>query len=296
MDSSSTTLIKQYGSITDYTKWFFTETSSGRYSIANKALGASYVLAAQSDTSGDGSDLRATTYTDDTSYRDEWAVWAFCFEATVYNKYDHGYHVYYQETEAASVALINEYSRMVAERYLELYGLLVDFNSTAYFNSSIDQCKGTVTLSNIDALCDHTCRDSLPNDFYFVGSNTITYAYWTAHGIEEERGKGIVNRSFSTVTCVYLLERVNSQNTALRTLNTIGVLMHELNHQYGAIDHYHEMVGGVCRNQQYCYTCNPTSGRPETCIMNQARQDINASTIICDGCKNDILTHLNQHH
>ena len=79
VDSSSTTLIKQYSGVTDYTKWFFTETDSGRYSLANKALGGSYVLAAQSDTSGDGSDLRAVLYTDDTSLRDEWFLIALSY-------------------------------------------------------------------------------------------------------------------------------------------------------------------------------------------------------------------------
>lgn len=41
---------------------------------ADVARGDSYALAAQSDTSGDGSDLRLTTYTDNTSYRDEWVA------------------------------------------------------------------------------------------------------------------------------------------------------------------------------------------------------------------------------
>lgn len=76
--------------------------------------------------------------------------------------------------------------------------------------------------------------------------------------------------------------------------------MHELNHQYGAPDHYHELidVGTVnerCRGGELCSDCG-SNPRPDTCIMYQSLRDINVATIICSECKTDIYTHLEEHH
>ena len=66
------------------------------------------------------------------------------------------------------------------------------------------------------------------------------------------------------------------------------ILFHELNHQFGAPDHYHEEDKyHNCINPLYCSTCG-SQKRPEECVMNGST-NLNE---LCDGCKNDILTHL----
>ena len=119
---------------------------------------------------------------------------------------------------------------------------------------------------------------------------------------------GGINRSFSTSNYhIFLLNHFSSD----RDLNSKGVLMHELNHQIGAKDHYHEEMeagdiktckravanngNGICS----CQDCNDENGtqfRPGSCIMNNSYQSINNSNILCDACKSDILAHLNSHH
>ena len=75
--------------------------------------------------------------------------------------------------------------------------------------------------------------------------------------------------------------------------------MHELNHQYGAKDHYHELLDKndpkSCKHKDICSTCGENR-RPESCIMNNSHTDIHRDDIICDACKNDILAHLYEHH
>ena len=81
-------------------------------------------------------------------------------------------------------------------------------------------------------------------------------------------------------------------------------VIHEISHQIGAPDHYHEMItingAEVCRGGELCGTCNPSTGRPTWCVMDDGRgNDIdinNLNNIYCSGCKNDIINHLNNHH
>ena len=86
-------------------------------------------------------------------------------------------------------------------------------------------------------------------------------------------------------------------STSMRDQYSISVLMHELNHQYGASDHYHEEDAyGNCLRPDICSQCNGAHARPATCIMNDSSIDINAYTVICSDCWNEIITHLNANH
>ena len=77
VDPDDTSIVRQYTSTSDYTKWSIELTSSGKYKLKCKALeNTDYVLATPSATSGNGINLTMVTYTHDTNYRDEWE----CFE------------------------------------------------------------------------------------------------------------------------------------------------------------------------------------------------------------------------
>jgi len=75
--------------------------------------------------------------------------------------------------------------------------------------------------------------------------------------------------------------------------------MHELNHQFGARDHYHELADEgdetSCKFKDICSYCG-TNPRPATCIMCNSRISITNEDVICDECKNDIIDHLENHH
>ena len=241
-------------------------------------------------------------YSSTTTFR--WTLEKPLYRAEVYNFYDNGYSVRYGESTNASAATIYQYSNAIAKRYLELLNFEVAVYYPSYFSSALDNCKVTVTSSNIDSVCGHSDnhdeRQNVILDFksHYVGSNTRTYAYWTGHRIESTSSAGDINinRSCSSGYHIFMLELSTEEN---RELYSIGVLMHELNHQYGARDHYHELTDAndptSCKFKDVCSECG-TNKRPKTCIMYQSRIDISKSTVICDLCKQDITEHLAAHH
>lgn len=85
---------------------------------------------------------------------------------------------------------------------------------------------------------------------------------------------------------------------------TLAVLVHEIAHQIGAPDHYHEMITNedgtsTCRCKELCSKCG-SNPRDSSCIMYSARKfnlltcDLNE--IFCLECYDDIIEHLKEHH
>jgi len=303
VDPSNTTSVKQYSTQNSYTRWRLKKTSSGNFALYCYATESSgLVLSTPSNTSGNGADLTMLAYVDDTNYRDEWNVYSINYTATVKNYYDSGYFIRYSESEATSRSSINSYTSTVSQVYLKTLGLLINSNTPQYYNSPVDQCKGTVTSTNIDTLCSHsgiihTDRSNVISSFNSscTGNNITTNILWTCHKIKSIASNEHVNynRSCSSGYCVYVLE-ISSANDSV--VHSQGVLLHELNHQYGARDHYHEEdANGNCKFSDICSQCGENP-RPGSCIMANSRQDINSSQIICSGCKQDIINHLKDHH
>ncbi len=261
----------------------------------------SMVLATYSSDDKPGEKLILGDWEDNDSYLDEWEITKTPFYATVANYYDKGYYVRFGETSDVSQQTINAYIDKVAARYSALFGLKIDFNSAVYYSSPIDGCKGTVTGSNIDTLCSHsgtihTDRDNVIAAFkaQYPGNRTSTYVLWSGHKIKSVASNGDINynRSCSSSHNVFMLGIPSLD----RELASTGVLMHELNHQYGAKDHYHEIgADGKCKFANVCSDCG-TNPRPSTCIINNSRIDINNSNVICSACKNDILACLVQYY
>lgn len=82
---------------------------------------------------------------------------------------------------------------------------------------------------------------------------------------------------------------------------TKGVLAHEMAHQYGASDHYHEVdpVTNECKNQECCSVCcqDEDARRPRTCVMFSGGEYlIDWSDLTCSACTEEIMTHLESHH
>lgn len=72
--------------------------------------------------------------------------------------------------------------------------------------------------------------------------------------------------------------------------------MHEINHQIGAPDHYHELDAyGNCKFADICSECG-TNPRQGTCIMCTTEISINNSDVICSECQLEIISHLENHH
>lgn len=276
-------------------QWKITITDAGNYKIKVKSSeGGDSDLALVSST---GNEAVQQIYYNNSDYCDEWIItWDSLFFAEVFLFYDIGYPVFFNESVSDSEAAINFYMQAVADRFQELVGLDITVHNASYFESALDTCKGTVTSDNINAVCthaaDHDARDSVIADFtsHFTESSTRTYVFWSGHQIESVASSGAIdlNRSCSTGAFVFLLRRTS---TVSRFTFSTGTLMHELCHQYGVRDHYHEpLENGECKFSDICSVC--TGNRPATCIMYNSQQDITADTILCDGCKAELLEHL----
>ena len=284
-------------------RWRFYPTTGGGYKIVPQTgMNNNLVMAVESSIGfPNGWKIKQMTYSNNSDYKDEWNVMPLFF-ATVNCYYDYGYPVYYSETPPTAESRITSYLSNIAERYGTLLGLIIEMNTPSYYSSPIDVCKGTVTPSNIDLLCSHsgtthTDRSNVLNSFSesFSGSNTITNVLWSCHRIKSIASSGATNynRSCSRGTSILMIERSTSAN---RDRDSKSVLMHELNHQYGAPDHYHELgADGICKNKAICSECGDYR-RSEACIMNNSRTDINRDDIICDDCLEDIVSHLGDHH
>lgn len=311
VESSVTTKIRQYSTPNDYTLWRVQYCSSGNLRFICKATESTgYVLAAPTSTEN-SADLEQILYVDDLNYKDEWAIYSIKYITHVNNYYDMGYVVRYGETASVSEDKIDEYTKVVAERYLQLLGLLIVPSAPQYYQSPIDLCKGTVDNNNIDSMCAHsgllhTNDTSVLGSFNstFVGNNQTTNVLWSGHRIIYVdadgnpiyiEGKPVYNRSFSynEIVVMLVIEEI------LRDSVSKGVLMHELAHQFGARDHYHETTvdgdDSTCKHKDICSWCGDNP-RPESCIMNNSRVGINNQNVICSECMQDILNHLNSHH
>ena len=299
-------MIKQYAVQNNYTLWRIDRTRLGNFTFKCKVSeNTNAVLSVPSSSNVSGTNLQQAAYTDDEIYMDEWILYKIQYIAHVYNYYDTGYSVRYNETANESATQINGYNNLIAEQYLKLLGLSIMPTSAQYYQSPIDICKGTTTTDNINTTCTHsgtvhTNRSSVISNFNstYIGNSITTYILWSCHRITSTATNGTpnYNRSCTSGTGIFMLEICNTQN---RTINSSGVLMHELSHQYGAPDHYHELADKndeeSCKFKDICSQCGENP-RPANCIMNNPRVDISNSNIICIDCIQEIIGHLNGHH
>ena len=281
--------------------WKFIKQSDETYEISPKS-NSNCFLAAGDESSAADQDLEIRSAQSDG--RDEWELTEIQYTANVLNYFDMGYPVRYGESSSVASSKINSYIDMVGRQYLRLFGLEISpFNAT-YYQSPLDLCKGTVTINNIDNLCSHggvvhSERSNVISDFNssHVGDSKTTYVLWSCHKITSTATSGVVNynRSCSFGTGIFLI----AINTSNRDQKSQAVLMHELNHQYGARDHYHELADpndyNSCKFKDICSECGDNK-RPSSCIMNTTSVDINSDSVICQPCIEEILAHLSDHH
>ena len=257
--------------------------------------------------------ITARTTLNGVTYSKSYTLYVTSYYLELYSRFDDGYAVFYGETRSQSADMIYEYTHIVDRRCRELFGLNLVLHHPTYYASALDLCKGTVTSGNLHNDCphaaaqvnpvDHVFVDSVQNDFeaHFSGHDTLSNIFWTCHKIITYKSDSNIefNRSYSAGTYVFMLD---NSNPIYRDDRTLATLMHELNHQFGAHDHYHDTYkenGEVlCKNKQNCSVCGENK-RPGTCIMGNKDVtgiDIFATTILCDACKNDIMVHLNMCH
>ena len=112
------------------------------------------------------------------------------------------------------------------------------------------------------------------------------------------------NRSYSWYNNGLLLQNISS-STADYYKDVFSTLVHEISHDIGAIDHYHEILedeqgNKYCRGGANCYRCNEETGRPMWCIMDQGTitdpANVDTDNLYCSACLEEIFEHLSSHH
>ena len=139
---------------------------------------------------------------------------------TVYlnSYYDDGYYVYYNESSTVSAQKISSYTTAVVNRFNQLFDVTLVKNSVSHYDSPLDQCKGTVTNNNVDALCSHDGNHSLRNNVLtafrsaYNHSLTTKTIYWSGHKIVSYRADGTpdYNRSCQQGNQVLLIKQSDS--------------------------------------------------------------------------------------
>ena len=276
--------------VADAMKWKIVLTSSGLHTLVPLGNTSSNQCISKK---GSSEDCWRVTYTDDENYGDEWIFCQIQYYATINSFYDNGYLQKYGYSQNEAEQHIRDFSTTVARKFLTEFGLLIDINTITFYNSPLDLCKGTVTPENVDDPCEcdlnHSHMWSVISDFNIShsGSDTVTNIYWTGHSVFWD---STPSRSCSSGTSIFMLETTSNDNLIIRTL------AHEISHQYGASDHYHELMNnGICKHQNLCNNCNGANARDSRCIMDGEITNF-YDCIVCNGCSEEIKTHLNNHH
>ena len=283
--------------------WTFDRLEDGTFQIQNVAVetaGYDYRLVIQYD-----SLVLNGSYDESINSSYAWKLFEVTSEAFVNTYYDKGYYVFYNQTENAAKSKIDSYTRAVAETYLEIFGVSIEIPSATYFESCIDQCKGTVTSANINSLCNctgitapHTRQDVFFDDFVWRTQEGYRRAsvMWSGHRLNKLQNyadgtTGLIdgNRSFYHNSHIMMISRYGALE---RDEESYTTLLHEMAHRFSALDHYHELdlENGLCKNRGHCFKCDGVG--EEWCLMNEHQN----GAVFCDTCTRTIQHYLDQYH
>lgn len=303
VDSSDTTKVKQYTSITDYTLWKLTETSNGRYKISCKASALSgKVLSVPSGTSTNGADLTMLSYTSDSDYIDEWRVGVFVATLNIKLYTDEAYQKRFEDYSSK----IPSSMMAIREKYLFDFQILIKYSSINSITSWGDYCDD-LTNGNGDSVCPHGDNNSANNasdglcvnssysstgnanqDLHHKNLYNIVYRIpfpdvtqntmivFSGHRYCRMSGENHIGRANGLNWCNEGFILVTNFDSALSERKTI---LHEIGHWYGVLDHYD--IG----NAPSSVEMGP--GYDPNCIYgeNKDSSDVIDNMKICDGCR-----------
>ena len=232
---------------------------------------------------------------------------------------DLGFLVRYGNGNISSVSSnINNMETFIDSIFSSKFSLTVNNSNTFGIGSRADMCKTNRNLpinsTTIDQPCPggagHVCALSGHNNenctsgdelykhvisFYPGNVNRVTIL-WTGNKLFELDDDGNLqeaNRSFSWYDYGINMQELVHKDYYFDVM--IPVLAHELSHQCGAPDHYHEILeDGSCRGGDMCADseCANPNPRPSSCLMNDGWmwdiQTKNVNDIWCTGCQTDM--------
>ena len=193
---------------------------------------------------------------------------------TVRNYYDDGY-----LTRATVDQIYSDFIETM-RFYIKNWGIRLIMAETTYYDPD-------VTPASDGSYSKTALTNQFREDFGYGTYNDIKI-YWSCYKIMN----GSQLAYSHTVPEQYIIfmfepEHENvSEQVAVKTFHRI--LIHEMYHQFGILDHYHETrqpldENGKCKNNPRCKTCNIQSAYSEDCCMNS--QSATKYKLFCNTCR-----------
>ncbi|MCQ2451679.1 MAG: hypothetical protein MJ075_00900, partial [Oscillospiraceae bacterium] len=216
----------------------------------------------------------------------------------------------YRQRFSDAISKVQGHHAVVKNILNQLFNINVTYTVSAY-TSSADDCKnqtyGIVTSSNLTGTCGHSSehlttsalRTELVAD-QGAGTATISKYLWTGH-ILPGNPRSVSYRDYHTVVltpyAVVYNNTYGNQSDAKVQQESRYSLLHETSHQLGTHDHYcYGAPPNSDCNNPYCYECKGMA--LPTCIMSDRCniETTGINSLYCTVCKNNINSHLNNHH
>lgn len=184
VDSSDTSVIRQYSTQNDYTLWKIDRTTFGNLVFKCKATESSgIVLSVPLTANSNGTNLTQLTYTDDSNTRDEW----YLVDKVI------SYVNYYDSTFVGNAQLIqniataNSFANLAFARYYYT-GMYMDGTATQR-TTTIDSCSTGTNAPCTDATCGTDCSTQHHKNCWVISNqlynspreNDHIYVLWTNH-------------------------------------------------------------------------------------------------------------------
>ena len=227
-NSSNVSEVKQYGTVTDYLRWKIVETSSGNYKLVCKAsTWRKSVLATPDPTSGDGVDLTIqTTYTDDSSYNDEWIIYGIMY-------------LQYWNSDTDNVCYWSSTPTIYVYNY--------ENSSSFYFESGVNSAKSQWS-SALGIIFNHVGEDTASIKIYGVSADSYymsTGKTWPKHvtgmtnyedllcgyAVHQQDIKKVSVMLWATIYILHIPESPREMDETIKTV------VHEMGHALGYMGH-----------------------------------------------------------
>ena len=313
--SGDAAIVLKSGTVTDGMKWEIIKTSDNKYKIIsksgtvnNKALSLSSALS-----TANGNDVVQRTYTDDSSYEDEWILYRINSMPTVNLEliFDGAYKTRYSDAQDR----ITYHARALRKVYMKSFGIWVNYSVPTQFVSYADaNCYYTPNKA-----CDHASDTNCYNSVLYT-NGTIDL-----EGLHHKNYKNIwlripmpdltqtVKASFVGHNCCSVERDGNGNFISHGSSGIYGVaysnsgtclitnfvsnqserktLIHEFGHFYQVQDHYGN--GAPTTGQM-----NMDAGEDifsEYCIYGEKREttSVLGNLTICEGCQRTIRANMN---
>ena len=263
VDSSNSSVIKQYSTQNNYTLWRFEQTSSDNYKLICKAYEYdAKVLSLPSSSSVNGVDLTRSVYSDDNDCRDEWMIYSSLYG--IANYYDDSVaenQQFLQSIQDANVFTVYVYNSNFGTDFF-MKGQVLSFDNVA------DICP-----TGDNSLCGDLCVDEYGNPFHHKNLNTIydcidtidredncayvmwmdraagVYCYESSGVCTPYTGLGATKIGYPIIEVLSITEYLYPSDEYESCMAI--TLAHEMAHCFGALDVY----GSVGHTENDSYSC-----------------------------------------